>query len=70
MSTTALNIPLPGARTKAATPGLWLRLWAALERHGRRRAATELRRIAAMHDFSDPALTRQLLDTAAGAERG
>ncbi len=69
MNTSILNIPLPGARTKTATPGFWLRLWAALERHGQRRAATELRRIAALHDFNDPVLTRQLLDTADSAER-
>ncbi len=70
MSTTALNIPLSGARMQAASPGLRLRLRTALERHGRRRAATELRRIAALHAFSDPVLTRQLLDAAASAERG
>ena len=53
----------------AATTTFWQRLWAAIERHGQRRAAAELRRIAAHHVFSDPEMTRHLLAAADQAER-
>lgn len=52
-----------------ASSTFWKRLWAAIERHGQHRAAAELRRVAALHVFSDPALNRQLLDAAEHAER-
>jgi hypothetical protein len=70
MSTTILTIPVASACTKAAPPSVWLRLRAGLERHGRRRAALELRRLAALHAFGDPVLARQLLAAAASTERG
>lgn len=71
MSTTILNTPVASAcMTAASSPGFWLRLRAGLERHGRRRAATELRRLSALHAFGDPTLARQLLAAAASAERG
>lgn len=60
----------PTAPAATAFGAFWQRLWAALERHGQRRAAAELRRIAILHAFSDPALNRQLLDAADRAERG
>ena len=53
----------------AATTTFWQRLWAAIERHGQRRAAAELRRIASHHVFSDPEMTRHLLAAANQAER-
>ncbi len=58
------------APTAPAAGTFWQRLWAAVERHGQRRAAAELRRVARLHAFTDPALTRQLLAAAADAERG
>lgn len=60
----------PTAPAAAPFGPFWQRLWAAIERHGQRRAAAELRRIATLHAFSDPALNRQLLDAADQAERG
>ena len=60
------------SRSKApapVTPTVWQRLGAAIERHGQRRAAAELRRIAAHHVFSDPEMTRHLLAAADQAER-
>ena len=57
------------APTALVTPTVWQRLWAAIERHGQRRAAAELRRIAAHHVFSDPEMTRHLLAAAVQAER-
>lgn len=42
------------------TPGIWRRVWAALEAHGQRRAEAELRRIAILHVSSDPALSSEL----------
>lgn len=56
--------------TGPAAPTMWQRLWAAIERHGQRRAAAELRRLASHHVFSDPAMTRHLLAAADQAERG
>jgi hypothetical protein len=69
MSTTAvLQAPrqLPAGR---AGKGFWLRLWQALEAHGQRRAAAELRRTAWRFQDSDPDLARRLLAAAADAER-
>ena len=53
----------------AAATRFWQRLWAAIERHGHRRAAAELRRIATQHVGSDPEMARQLLSAACQAER-
>lgn len=68
MNTIALHRP----RILAAAlngPGVWQRLWQALEAHGQRRAAAELRRSAERLQFTDPALARQLLEAAGPAER-
>lgn len=68
MNTIALHRP----RILAAAlngPGVWQRLWKALEAHGQRRAAAELRRHAWRVQPSDPALARQLLEAAGPAER-
>lgn len=70
MSTSVLRHPHHLGPITGTTPGFWQRLWAGIERHGQRRAAAELRRIASHHVFSDPAMTRALLDAAAHAERG
>jgi hypothetical protein len=66
MSTTVLQTLrlAPVASTAAATPSFFQRLWTALEAHGQRRAATELRRVAERHMHGDPALARRLLEAA------
>ena len=68
MSTSVLHSPrlAPAASAAAATPGFFQRLWTALEAHGQRRAAVELRRAADRHMNGDPALARRLLDAADG----
>ncbi len=53
----------------AAATRFWQRLWAAIERHGQRRAAAEMRRVASTHVFSDPEVARQLRVAARQAER-
>lgn len=68
MSTTVLHAPRISATGRAGT-GFWQRLWQALEAHGQRRAAVELRRAAWRFQSSDPAVARQLLDAADRAER-
>ncbi|GAB4117699.1 MAG: hypothetical protein Fur0014_19160 [Rubrivivax sp.] len=68
MSTTVLHAP----RIAAAAPvgaGFWPRLWKALEAHGQRRAAAELRRTAWRYQSSDPALALRLIEAARQAER-
>jgi hypothetical protein len=66
MSTIVLHTP--GApRAERQTPTFLLRLWAALEAHGQRRAAVELRRVAARHAYGDPALANQLMAAADAA---
>lgn len=68
MSTTVLHAPRISAAGRAG-PGFWQRLWQALEAHGQRRAAVELRRAAWRFQSSDPAVARQLLDAAERSER-
>lgn len=68
MSTTVLHAPRITAAGRAGT-SFWQRLWQALEAHGQRRAAVELRRAAWRFESSDPATARQLLDAAQRAER-
>jgi len=62
MSTTVLHPArlAPAAKAPAAPTGFWLRVWAALEAYGQRRAAAELRRLAATHVSTDPELSRHL----------
>jgi hypothetical protein len=72
MSTSILrhpNLRQASIAQVAATSGIWQRVWAGIERHGQRRAAAELRRMAAVHAFADPELNRELLAAAARAER-
>jgi hypothetical protein len=69
MSPTTILLAPRLTRTGRAGGGFWLSLWQALESHGQRRAAAELRRSAWRHQDSDPALARRLLDAAAEAER-
>lgn len=57
MTTTTLNARFADTRRG---PGLWQRVWAALEAHGQRRAAAELNRIAILHVSTDPELSRNL----------
>ena len=66
MSTTVLQPPRLAhvASTAAASPSYFQRLWTALEAHGQRRAAVELRRVAERHMHGDPALARRLLEAA------
>lgn len=68
MSTSVLQSPrfAPAGSAAAAEHSFFQRLWMALEAHGQRRAAVELRRAAARHANSDPALARRLLDAADG----
>lgn len=71
MSTSILrhpNLRQASIAQVSATTGFWQRVWAGIERHGQRRAAAELRRMAAVHAFADPELNRQLLAAAARAE--
>lgn len=69
MSTSVLHHPQLAPRATTGAPGFWQRLWIAIERHGQRRAAAELRRVASHHVFSDPELSRQLLAAADQTER-
>jgi hypothetical protein len=71
MSTTILhhpNLRLAAIAQVSASSGFWQRVWAGIERHGQRRAAAELRRVAAVHAFADPELSHQLLAAASRAE--
>jgi hypothetical protein len=71
MSTIVLH-PARAPRTApafgAAVPSFLQRLWAALEVHGQRRAALELRRVADRHAYGDPVIAGRLLEAAASAE--
>jgi hypothetical protein len=70
MSTTVLHAPRAAtAGATPNTPSIWLRLWAALEANGQRRAAAELRRVASMREGQDPDLARRLREAAAFADR-
>ena len=62
MTTTTLHAPLA---TAARGPGFWQRVWSALEAHGQRRAAAELRRLAILNDATNPEFARRLNDVAA-----
>ena len=66
MSTIVLHAP-GATRASSPTSTFVQRLWAALEAHGQRRAAVELRRVAARHAHGDPALSRQLMAAADAA---
>ncbi len=67
MSTTVLHAPRIAVVN--GQTGFWSQFWHALERHGQRRAAAELRRTAWRYETSDPVLARQLLQAAREAER-
>lgn len=67
MSTTVLHAPRIAA--PASTRPFWQRVWSALEAHGQRRAAVELRRAAERHALTDPELAARLLQAAADATR-
>lgn len=69
MSTTVLHAPRIAAFAPVHT-AFWSRLWNALEAHGQRRAAAELRRTAWRYQSSDPALALRLIEAARQAERG
>jgi len=69
MSTTALHPTRIAPRAGTATPAFWQRLWAALEAHGQRRAAAELRRLAATHVSTSPEVQRALKEAAQRAAR-
>lgn len=63
MSTTVLHTPRIAAYAPVDT-GFWQRLWHALEAHGQRRAAAELRRTAWRYQATDPALALRLIEAA------
>lgn len=76
MTTTTLNHASTSRGTPRATPrtaapaagtprpGFWQRVWIALEAHGQRRAAHQLRLFAAHHVTSDPELAQRLRELA------
>jgi hypothetical protein len=72
MTTTTLQSPrIHAASTAAAARPItrfWQRLWAAVEAHGQRRAAAELRRLAVSHRFTDPTMASRLCAIAAETE--
>ncbi len=69
MSTIVLQ-PTRAPRSVSGTDnaGLVQRLWSALEAHGQRRAAQELRRVAARHAYGDPVMASRLLAAAEAAD--
>lgn len=69
MSTTVLNRHTSALHTShGGAPGLWAQFWSAFERHGQRRAASELRRHADLQAFCHPDLARSMRAAADRAE--
>jgi len=68
MSSTVLNRHAPTLQ-QGRHDGLWSGIWAAFERHGQRRAASELRRQADLQAFCHPDLARGMRDAADRADR-
>lgn len=60
MNTATLTRSQLAAEGGSARAGFWLRVWKALERHGQRRAAQELRLLAATHAATDPEFAKRL----------
>ena len=58
MNTTTISSPRLSASHGRSQ--FWQRLWAALEAHGRRRAAAELTRLDAMHISADASFSQQV----------
>jgi len=69
--TAVRNFPNSPLRLRAATPLRWqtpawtLKVWAALEGYGRRRAARELELLASHRMFHEPELAQQMRRVAA-----
>ena len=64
MSTQILSrvpgVVAPRSASTAQGPGVWARVWRALEQAGMRRAQHQLDQLASFHDITRPELARQL----------
>jgi hypothetical protein len=60
MNTVTMQRPALVAHANEPRVSIWRRLWLALEAQGQRRAAAELRRLAAYHLYSDPEMNQRL----------